>query len=176
MHPVLGLVEDDRAIGLENVVGHLQARATGAVEDVVADLRLTVVESRETVHELDLGVARQRQEFGVDLVVRQQGDALVPLPFGLPHREPHIGVDEVSAGHTLGGVAGLHHPRASRGRNVFRDVHHVVRILELGRGDHANVHAHLRAADQQRAAHVEAGVAEIACNKCTAMSKPMGAC
>src|SRR5664279_2540874 len=56
VHPVLRLVEDDGVLRLEHIVGHLEARTTRALEDVVAHLGPAVVERRKAVHELDVGV------------------------------------------------------------------------------------------------------------------------
>src|SRR3954454_10803296 len=68
VEPVLGLVEDDRALGLEDVVGHLEAVHAELLEDRLADLRVPVVEGRQAVHELHLRVPGPREHVPVDLV------------------------------------------------------------------------------------------------------------
>ena len=53
VHPVLGLVEDDRVLRLE-AVGDLERVEAGALEELLAGFCLTVVERGEAVHELDV--------------------------------------------------------------------------------------------------------------------------
>ena len=59
------------------------------------------MERRQAVHELHVRVAGRAEQVRVDLVGQQQLDALVPDLLGLAHRDPHVGVDEVDAGHAL---------------------------------------------------------------------------
>src|SRR3954468_7790091 len=72
VHPVLGLVEDERCVGLEHLVGDLERLEPVLVEDLLADLRVRAVERRQAVHELDVRVARQRHRLAVDLVGEEQ--------------------------------------------------------------------------------------------------------
>src|SRR5262245_15925204 len=78
VHPVLGLVEDDRALGLEDVVRDLHPVEAVLLEHLLADLRVAVVEGREAVHELHARIAGLPDEVGVDLVRLQEVDALPP--------------------------------------------------------------------------------------------------
>src|SRR3954452_10895985 len=87
VHPVLGLVEDERSIRLEHLVGDLERLESVLVEDLLADLRVRAVERRQAVHELDVRVARQRHRLAVDLVGEEQVDALGPHGIGLAHRD-----------------------------------------------------------------------------------------
>src|SRR5688572_25102465 len=52
VHAVLGLVEHDRGVGFKDLVGDLERRHAGLVEDVLADRGVAVVEGRQAVHEL----------------------------------------------------------------------------------------------------------------------------
>ena len=118
-----------------------------------------VVERRQAVHELDLRVAGRVEERRVDLVRREQLDALVPDVLGLAHRDPHVGVDEVDAATASAGssVMVMRAPvRPARSRRCRR---RRSGGAELVRPAEADVAAHERAHDQQRAAHVEAAVA-----------------
>ena len=56
VHPVLGLVPHDGSFGLEHVVRDLHAVEPEALEHLLADLRVAVVEGGEAVHELHLGL------------------------------------------------------------------------------------------------------------------------
>ena len=82
--------------------------------DLLADLRVRVVERRQAVHELDVGVAGERHRLRVDLVGHEQLDALGPDLVGLAHRDPDVGEQDVAAPHGLGDVLG-DRDRARRG-------------------------------------------------------------
>ena len=62
VQPILGLVEDDRGLRLEDVVGHLEGREAALLEDLPTDLGLGVVKGREAVHELHVGIAGRLHE------------------------------------------------------------------------------------------------------------------
>src|SRR6187401_350888 len=111
VHPVLRLVPDDRPLGLEDVVRDLKALHPEALVHLLADLGLPVVEGRQAVHELDGRVAGLGDQVAVDLVWRQELDALIPHGGILTHRDPDIGVQEVDALHALIGVVGQGDPR-----------------------------------------------------------------
>src|SRR6188472_2030039 len=49
VHPVLGLVPDDRAFRLEDLVGDFHAVEPEALEHVFADLRVPVVDGRQAM-------------------------------------------------------------------------------------------------------------------------------
>ena len=59
---------------------------------------LLVVEARQAVHELCMGIAGTVQRRIVDLVAAEQLDALRPNLFAFAHRDPHIGVHKIRAG------------------------------------------------------------------------------
>ena len=102
-----------------------------------------------------------RHEGGIHLVGAQQSDAGVPDLLGLAHGHPDVGVDEVRARDSLldrlgQGDAGAGGLGDLAGRLDAR----VVGPQLLGRHD-ARVGAEQRAVDEQRAPHVEAGVADV---------------
>src|ERR1044072_7054972 len=51
VHAVLGLVEDDRRGGFEDLLGHLERLHAVLLEDLLADLGLGGVGGRQAVHE-----------------------------------------------------------------------------------------------------------------------------
>ena len=108
---------------------------------------------------LTLALPEASQQGGVDLVVLEQRDALVPDLPGLPHRDPHVGVDEVDALDARGRVGRDGDAGAGPAGDVLRDGHDILRRRQLRGPHHAHVAAHERPHDQQRAAHVEAQVA-----------------
>ena len=83
---------------LEDLVGDLHLGDAEVLEHLLADLGVPVVERRQAVHELRVAglpvaaIARR-----VDLVRREQLDALRPDLLGLAHRDPHVGVQVVGA-------------------------------------------------------------------------------
>ena len=97
---------------------------------------------------------------GVDLVRREQPDPLGPDVLGLAHRDPDVGVDEVDAGDGVRGVVGDRDAGAGAAGDVLGDLDDVLGRVQLGRPGQPDVAAHQRAHDQQRAAHVEAAVAD----------------
>src|SRR6188508_563865 len=112
VHPVLGLVPDDRAFGLEDLVRNLHAVHPEPLVHLLADLGLAVVECRQAVHELDGRVAGLGHQVAVDLVRREELDPLIPDGGVLAHRDPDVGVQEVDALHALIGALGQGDPRA----------------------------------------------------------------
>ena len=118
VHPVLGLVPDDRSLGLEDVVRDLHPVQPEPLVHLLADLGLAVVERRQAVHELDGRVAGLGDELGVDLVGREELDPLVPDRRVLAHRDPDVRVEEVDALHALVGALGQGDP----GAGVLRDL------------------------------------------------------
>ena len=68
VHAVLRLIEGDASLGFENFLGDfdtvLQAELFG---HLFADLGIRVVKSRQTVHELHVGIARSFHHGGVYL-------------------------------------------------------------------------------------------------------------
>src|SRR5690349_10008285 len=76
VHPVFGLVEDDGVGAREHLVRHFHLADAEFPVDLLADLGLAVVEGRQTVHELHARVAGAVQQRLVDLIRREQLDAL----------------------------------------------------------------------------------------------------
>src|SRR3954462_1061994 len=68
VHPVLGLVEDDRRRRLEDLLGDLHLGDPECLEHLLADLRLRVMERGQAVHELRVGIAGRSHRPRVDLV------------------------------------------------------------------------------------------------------------
>src|SRR5215217_6838889 len=106
VHPILGLVEDDRPLRLEYLLGHLQPVQAEPLVDVCADLRLPVVERGQAVHELDVRVASPPHDVEVHLVRLQEIDALLPHARVLAHRDPDVGVEEVCSMNAFVDVSG----------------------------------------------------------------------
>jgi hypothetical protein len=97
MQPVLGLIEDDRGGGFEHLVRHLHASNAIGLEHSLARDRVAVVEGGQAVQEFGVGLPVRSITFLRDREGRQQRDALGPDGFGLAHRHPDIGIDEVAA-------------------------------------------------------------------------------
>jgi hypothetical protein len=162
VQPVLRLVEDDGVLGLEHLVGHLQAVHSVLLEDVLADLRLAVVERRQAVHELHRRVARPGQHGAVHLIGGECVDALGPGGLVLTHRYPHVGVEEVHAADALVHVLGQGETGAGLLGDPPAGVDEAVLRPPVTRGAQPHVHAVLAAADHQRVPHVVPGVAQVA--------------
>src|SRR5256885_16847154 len=64
--------------------------------DLAASCCLPVMEGRQAMHELDVGVAGFPADIHVDLVRLGQADALLPYRLVLPHRHPDLGEEEVA--------------------------------------------------------------------------------
>src|SRR4051794_37551841 len=103
---VLRLVEHDGVLGLEDVVGDLEALEPVLLEDLLPHLRLAVVERRQAVHELHLRVPGPGDRLAVDLVRLEELDPFAPHALVLAHRHPHVGVEEVDSLHSLVHVGG----------------------------------------------------------------------
>src|SRR5438128_12429406 len=65
--------------------------------DLAANFCLPVMEGRQAMHELDVGVAGFPDDIHVDLVRLEQVDALLPYRLVFPHRHPDVGVEEFDA-------------------------------------------------------------------------------
>src|SRR5437773_5402882 len=65
---ILRLVEHDRAVRFEHVIGDLDGGKPVVAVDLSANLRRAVVKGREAVHELHPRVAGPPDQVGVDLV------------------------------------------------------------------------------------------------------------
>ncbi|KGW79196.1 hypothetical protein Y046_3834 [Burkholderia pseudomallei MSHR2990] len=163
MHAVFRLLERDAARRFEHFVGDfdtvLQVRI--ALGDLLADLRLAVVERRQAVHEARARIARRFDQLAVHLIRQERVDPLVPGLDGLAHRHPHVGVDEVDALDRFVRVLGQREPRAALGRERLALRDEVGRGPERLRRADPHVHPELRADQEQRIAHVVARVAEI---------------
>ncbi|MNN07476.1 hypothetical protein D3C81_1203020 [compost metagenome] len=113
------------------------------------------------MHELGPRVAGGLHQLCIHLIRLEQLDALTPGFDRLTHRYPHVGVHEV---HTLdrgNRVFGEGDARAAFLGVLAATLDQVVmRPQRLGRGD-AHVHAELGADQQQRVAHVVAGIAQV---------------
>ena len=82
--------------------------------------------------------------------------------FVLAHRDPHVGVEVVDAGHALVDVLGQRQPGAGLLGDLAAGLDEVVVRPQVARRAQPDVHAELAAADHQRVAHVVAGVAQVA--------------
>jgi hypothetical protein len=162
VQPVLGLVEDERRRRLEDLVGHLERLEAVLRVDLPAHLGLGVVEGREAVEDLRLGVARQRQHPGVHLVGQQQLDPLGPGLLRLPHRQPDVGGEHVAAADGLGDVLGDRDSRTGLGGDRARERQDLARGRQRPRARDPDVHRELGPADEVGIGHVEAGVAQVA--------------
>ena len=97
MHAVFCLVEHDGSGAFKHLIGDFQAHDAKGFLYPTAHFGVGVVESRQAMHEFDLGIAAGRHHAAVHLVVFEQGNALGPRRFRLAHRHPHIGMDKVHA-------------------------------------------------------------------------------
>src|SRR5215212_4268335 len=68
VHPVFGLFEDDRRGRLEDLLGHFHAVDPELLVDLLAHLRLAVVEGGQAMHELHVRVAGASHHIRVDLI------------------------------------------------------------------------------------------------------------
>src|SRR4051812_10534939 len=146
---VLRLVEDDRVLGLEHVVGDLQPVHAEALVDVLADLGPAVVEGRQAVHEPDLRVPGALDDRRVHLVGGQQLDPLLPDRLLLAHGDPDVGVEVVHAADSLVDVLGQRETCAGLLGDVVARLDQVVLGPELPRRAQPDVHPELAAADHQ---------------------------
>src|SRR4051794_10051013 len=160
VHAVLGLVEDDRGRGFEDLLGHLHLGDPEMRGEVGADLRVGVVEGREAVHEPGVRVAGGTHRVRVDLVGPHLRDPLGPHLLGLAHRDPDVRVDEVDALHAFGDRVGQRDPSARVPRDPASRLDQLVVRPAGARTDEPDVRAELRAADHERIAHVVRRVAE----------------
>src|SRR5256885_14745088 len=94
---VFRLVEHDRAVRFEHVIGDLDGGKPVVAVDLSPNLRVAVVKGREAVHELDPRVTGPPDQVGVDLIRLQKLDSVMPQRLVLPHREPDVSRDEINA-------------------------------------------------------------------------------
>ena len=109
---------------------------------------------------LTFGLPLASSRRAIDLEGREEPHPLDPHVLGLAHRDPHVGVDEVGAGHGLGRIVGDGDGGAGPHGDVVGDLHDVARRLQVRRPAEAHVGTHEGPHDQQRAAHVEPAVAD----------------
>lgn len=112
VHPIFSLVEHDGCRGLKHFVGDFHFRDAELFRDVLAHLRVGIVERGQAVHELDARIAGQLHQFGIDLIGQQQLDPFCPFLLWLAHRKPDIGIDEIDALDRFGQILADHDPRA----------------------------------------------------------------
>src|SRR3954470_9848636 len=105
MHTVFRLLKGKVVVRLEYVVRDLETIADAIrISDLFAQHGFGIVERGQTVHELHVRTAASLHELRVHLIRQQQVDALLPYLFGLAHRHPYIGVDEINALDRLLGI------------------------------------------------------------------------
>src|SRR5690625_106345 len=85
VHAIFRLIEDDGGLRFKNLFRYLQGFDAILLEDLLADLGLPVMEGRQAAHELRMGIAGGRHDFGGDAVGCQQLDALLPHGIRLAH-------------------------------------------------------------------------------------------
>lgn len=112
------------------------------------------------MHEDGVGVGLGHER-RVDLIRCERGNALGPDALGLAHGDPDVGIDHVRALHGRSGV-GDEVERRARLRRDGLTLSDELRIGEVALGRAGReVHAHLRAADHEGVAHVEARIAHV---------------
>ena len=112
------------------------------------------------MHEDGVGVGLGHKR-RVDLIRCERGNALGPDALGFAHGDPDVGIDHVRALHGRGGV-GDEVERRARLRRDGLTLGDELRIGEVALGCAGReVHAHLRAADHEGVAHVEARIAHV---------------
>ena len=158
MHAIFGLVEHDRALGLENLIGDLELLDAELLGDGGADRRLGVVIGRQAVHE-DSIVGSHAHNLGGHAIGLQKLDALAPNLVGLAHGNPDVGVNRVGTGHALGHVLGKQNLGAVFGGDGATGIDQSLLRHLLLRAASAEVHAELGASDHERIGHVVLGVA-----------------
>ena len=130
--------------------------------DVTSHFRLQIVECRQAVHEAGTRLAGGFHQRGRHLIRHQLIDALLPDLVKLAHRHPDIGVEKIGTRYRFKRV-GIYHDARARGERQYAHLRHQLnRRLQSVWGGNSHVHTHLRAADQQRAAHVEARITQVA--------------
>ena len=99
MHAVFGFVEDLGILRLEHLVRNLKSAS------ILRDVRIKVVERRQTVeeHEFAVDVTRSAHKIHIDLIGAEHLDAFSRLRL-LAHRNPNVGVKDVRALHALYGI------------------------------------------------------------------------
>src|ERR671912_445180 len=161
VHPVLGLIPDERVLGLEDLVGDLHAVQAELLVDVLADLGLAVVEGRQAVQEPDPGVPGPADHVGVHLVGLEELDPLLPHALVLAHRDPHVGIEVIDAIHALVHVLGEGQPGPGLLGDRATGLDQVLGGPQVLGGAQPDVHAELAAGDHQRIAHVVAGIPQV---------------
>ena len=160
VHPVLGLVEDDRALGLEDLVGDLHPVSPKRSKiSSPTSVSRSWNAGRQCMN-LTAGLPVRPSSVAVDLVRREQLDPLVPdvrSPI-----ETHTSVYRKSTPLTPSSgssVSVIRAPVSPRSRARLRRGRRSARGRAAAQPD---VHAQLAAPDQERIAHVVAGIAEVA--------------
>ena len=162
VHPVLGLIENDRGIRLEHLLGHFHFGQTDFFEYVLADLGFQIVKRRKAMHEFGSGIMRGPHHGPVDLIRPKQIDPTLPHFVGLPHRNPYVGIDEIAsvdAGDQIVRHGDL--PSALPGQRPALPYQRSIGSALDGR-DRPEVHPHLGRGHHQRIGHIVVRVAQKA--------------
>jgi hypothetical protein len=138
----------------------LHARDTERLRDLSSDRGFRIVECRQAVHELDVGIAGLAQALARDTKELKQADALSPLVLGLAHRQPHVGIDEISARQRLALVVACAQ-LAVRCRGDVKQLRSVLLLRpKLAGAAQSQVHAKFHGTESQRARDVVADVTQ----------------
>src|SRR5436190_7925971 len=159
---VLRLVEHDRAVRFEHVIGDLDGGKPVVAVDLSANLRGAVVKGRQAVHELHLRVAGPPDQVGVDLIRLQKLDSVMPQRLVLAHREPDVSRDEIDAAYAGIDIGIDGHGRAGLIGDLPGGRDELGVGLETFRRADADLHPQLASGDHQRVAGVEPGVPDVA--------------
>ena len=160
MHTVLCFVEDDAVRAFEDFIRHFHLGETILLVDLLPDLRVCVVEGRQTVQE-DGVVFRVAESVSIDLIRLEVVNTLRPDLVRLTHGYPYIGADHVCI------LAGLRHALREAERCAGLRCHRLagrdqlcIRPVRLRRAGY-EMHAELRAYDHVGIRHVVTGVTHI---------------
>src|SRR5690606_12949619 len=162
VHAVFRLVEDDGSLGFENLLRHLHAVDAVLLVNLLADFGLAIVEGRQAVHELGVGVVGGRHDLRGHAIGSEQLDALFPHRVRLAHGDPDVGIDEVAVPRRLLRIFRERDP----GAGLLGNLPALLDQLLLGpagpRGAQADIHPDERRSGQEGIAHVVAGIAQKA--------------
>ncbi len=160
MHSVLGFVENFGVSASEDFVGDFHLFDAELVENLFADFRIEIVETRKAVKENNVRISGSLYHLHVYLVSLELFDPLLEKCL-FAHRYPNVGVDDVSVFYSFHRIFGELDDRTC----FFSDFLHLFYEIFIGpecfRSAGYEVHSHFCSADHKAVAHVVPCIAAV---------------
>ena len=117
--------------------------------------------SRQAVHELAIGIARQSHDVGIDLIRQEELNTFLPHFIGLTHGDPNVRVNEVASLHAFSHIGRSVNFSARFLGDFLAYVVDLVTRLQRLRSNSAEFHPHLSGSHHQGIAHVVTSITQV---------------